>query len=262
MLFADLLVFLVGLSVGSFLNVLVFRTHEGRPPTGRSRCATCRRTIAWYDLIPVASFFLLRGRCRRCQGEIAWQYPLVEAATGLLFFIVFTREAALAPSSLGDFFAATLVFLLRDFVFTAFLILVFVYDLRYMLIPDRFTIPAMLAALVFNVWLGVSTGSLLAGAVVIGGFFLAQYAVSRGTWVGDGDIRLGVLMGLMLGLRDGMVALFLAYVIGAAVGIWLLLARKASPKTPIAFGTFLSVGTFVALLWADPIVAWYVELFM
>ncbi len=262
MFFPALLLFAVGVCVGSFLNVLVFRTRDGEALTGRSRCLTCEKPIAWHDLIPVASFFALRGRCRSCQGVISWQYPLVELVTGVLFLLFYLRYATSTflpdAASAGNLW----LFLLRDLTFSVFLIIVFVYDLRYALILDRFTIPGMIVATILNLWLGLPIWSLLAGGVVLGGFFLFQYLVSRGAWVGDGDIRMGALMGLMLGFRDGMVALFLSYVIGAVFGLFLLATRKATPKTQIPFGTFLSVGALVTLLFGERIIEWYVGLFV
>lgn len=262
MFFPALLLFAVGVCVGSFLNVLVFRTHEGEVLGGRSHCLACEKPIAWYDLIPVVSFFILRGRCRSCKGVISWQYPLVELAMGALFLFFYLRYAT--STFLPDLANAQnlWLFLLRDLIFSVFLVIIFVYDLRYVLILDRFTIPGMIVAAILNLWLGVPIWSLLAGGAALGGFFLVQYLVSRGTWVGDGDIRMGALMGLMLGFRDGLVALFLSYVIGAIFGLFLLAARKATPKTQIPFGTFLAVGTLTALLYGERIVDWYLSLFV
>lgn len=247
-----LLVFLLGLCVGSFLNVVILRTHEREHLDGRSRCPSCRATLGWFDLVPVFSFLVLKGRCRQCKAPISFQYPLVELATGAIFLLMYLRAAG------GPQMEMTL---LRDLIFSAFLIVIFVYDLRYFLILDRFTIPAMILAIVFNLWLGMSAWSLIAGAAFIGGFFLLQYVISRGKWIGDGDIRMGVLMGLMLGLSQGLVALFLSYVIGAAASLLLLACKKATPQTRIPFGTFLSIGTFLALVAGEPLLDWYLGLF-
>ena len=237
--------------MGSFLNVLVFRTHDEQPFfRGRSKCIKCEVPIAWYDLIPVLSFFLLRKRCRNCKSAISWQYPLVELVTGLLFLGLWLRP---------DF---AIEYLVRDSIFTIFLIVLFVYDLKYQLLLDRFTIPAMIAALLLNLFLGVPVWSMLVGAIVLGGFFLGQYWISKGKWIGDGDIRMGALMGLMLGLEHGLVALFLAYVLGATVGLILIVSKKAKMHTQIPFGTFLALTTFVSLLWGEQIVNWYLNLFM
>jgi prepilin signal peptidase PulO-like enzyme (type II secretory pathway) len=130
-----------------------------------------------------------------------------------------------------------------------------------MLILDRFTIPAMIIALLLNLLGGfVSPELMLSGAVVLGGFFWLQFVLSKGTWVGGGDIRLGVVMGLMLGIWHGLAALFLAYILGAIVGVALLVSKKATRKTQLPFGVFLTLATFIMLVAGDVILDWYIGL--
>lgn len=239
------LVGLAGLCVGSLLNVIVLRTRAGRSfVSDRSACPSCDVTIAAYDLVPLVSFVVLSGRCRACAAPISVQYPLVECLTGVLFFLAFLVRG---PTWL---FA-------RDILFFLPLLLVFLYDLRYMEIPDRFTVPAMMVAFGMNLWLGVALQTLLVGALAAGGFFLLQFLFSRGRWIGSGDIRLGVVMGLMLGLANSVAALFVSYLLGAAFGLFLIAMRRADGKTAVPFGTFLSAATVIVLLWGEPIVAWY-----
>ncbi|MBI4599081.1 prepilin peptidase [Candidatus Uhrbacteria bacterium] len=259
------LVTFFGACLGSFLNVLVVRTREGRPPTGRSRCSSCGVVLRWKDLIPVASFFLLKRRCHSCSQPISWQYPLVEAGSAALFLLVFLGYVVghlfgiPLPEASGE--GALWVFLARDLLFVVFLIPIFVYDFRYGEIPDRFTLPAAVIAFAVNVALGIPAASLAIGAALLGCFFLAQYLASRGTWIGGGDIRLGLAMGAMLGWQHGLVALFLAYVLGAIAAVTLLARGKARMKTAVPFGTFLTVGTFLALLAGQPILEWYLGFF-
>lgn len=242
------LVFLIGLCVGSFLNVVSFRTHEKRSfLAGRSACRACGTTTAPYDLIPVLSYVLLGGRCRACTASISPQYPLVEFATGALFLAFFVQDGLTAA-------------FVRDIAFATFLVVTFVYDARYMEIPDRFTIPAAVVAIAANLALGMSVTSLLLGAVLGGGFFLAQYAISRGRWIGGGDIRLGAVMGLMLGWPNALVALVIAYLVGAVYALGLVATGKAKMKTQIPFGTFLSLATVTVMLFGTRIVAWYLGL--
>ncbi|MEK9130933.1 MAG: prepilin peptidase [Patescibacteria group bacterium] len=241
---------LFGLAIGSFLNVVVFRTHADIPLTGRSKCLICEQPISWFDLVPVLSFFLLRGRCRRCKGAINWQYPLVEVATTLLVVLI-------AWQTWPD-----VSLLLRDVILGIFLIIIFVYDLKYGYILDRFTVPGMILAVVFNFALGiVSVESMALGAFVVGGFFALQYFVSKGKWIGGGDIRLGVMMGLILGLWPGVLALFIGYVLGAVVAVGLLV-RGRTLKSAVPFGTFLTVGTVAAMLWGEKIIDWYLWYFL
>lgn len=243
--------FLLGLCVGSFLNAIIFRVHEGESALrGRSKCMKCEEPLSPLDLIPVLSFFLLRGQCRHCKASIDWQYPLVEFATGLLFLIAFV-------------FSPTILLLVRNFFFLSFLIIIFVYDFRHMLILDEFTIPAMIIATILNLWLGVvPVMSMLSGATLLSGFFYLQFVLSKGAWIGGGDIRLGALMGLMLGFEQAAVALFIAYLFGALFGIVLLALKKANRKTPIPFGAFLTFATVVMLFLGDTPLDWYLSLFV
>lgn len=155
------------------------------------------------------------------------------------------------------------VLLIRDLIFAGYLVVIFVYDLRYMLILDRVTVPAMIIAIVLNLWLGVVPAwSLLAGGLVLATFFWIQFYISRGTWVGGGDIRMGALIGFMLGLWQGLAALFIAYLFGAIVSIVLVLAGKANRRTKIPFGAFLSVGAFIMLFAGQSILDWYFGFFV
>ncbi|MDG1950878.1 MAG: prepilin peptidase [bacterium] len=254
-----LCLFLFGLFVGSFLNVVVFRTHEDDTfIKGRSKCQSCEIPLNAQDLVPVLSYLALRGRCRRCKSVIPWHYPAIEVVTGLLFALLYLSfEWGLVPNmGLEGVFL-----LLRNLLFTSFLIILFVYDLRYMLILDRFTVPAMIIALLLNLGLGlISPVSMILGAIILGGFFWAQFAYSKGEWVGGGDIRLGVVMGLMLGVWHGLAALFLAYILGASIGVFLLVTKRADHKTQLPFGVFLTLATFIMLLSGDAILDWYIGL--
>lgn len=240
--------FVIGTVVGSFLNVIILRARtKTSVADGRSKCTSCQNALAPRDLVPVISFLALKGRCRSCKVPISIQYPLVELATGALFVLAFLH-AGIKPE------------LIRDLAFVSTLIVIFVFDLRYMEIPDRFTVPAMVFALFANVYLGADLVSLGLGAIAAGGFFLAQYVFSKGTWIGGGDIRLGALMGLMLGLSHVVAALFVAYVVGAVYAAWLLATKKANANSQVPFGTFLAVATVVVMLCGDQIVGWYLGL--
>jgi prepilin signal peptidase PulO-like enzyme (type II secretory pathway) len=245
------IVFLLGVSIGSFLNAVVFRVRDDKTVVkSRSRCRSCKVDIEVGDLIPVVSYVRLKGKCRNCKEEISWQYPVVEIVMGLLFVIAF-------------FHAESLLYFVRDATFLSFLMIIFVYDLRYMLILDKFTFPAMIIAIVLNLWIGsIDPLALLIGGIGLALFFNIQYLASKGTWVGGGDIRMGALMGFMLGLGYGSIALFLAYVMGAIVGVGIILAKKGDRKTPIPFGTFLAAATAIVLFVGPEMLSWYLSLFI
>ncbi|MFH1433707.1 MAG: prepilin peptidase [Candidatus Uhrbacteria bacterium] len=256
-----LLVFVIGLTLGSFINAVIFRTHINKPVTGRSKCMCCDEIIKPYDLIPLLSFMLLKHRCRSCKSLISWQYPLVELTAGLMLLFMFLRY------SFGwwlpvEFVADNMTwFFVRDSIFVMFLLIIFVYDARYSLILDRFTLPVFVFALVINIILGMPIWSLLVGAISIGGFFYLQHVLSKGKWIGGGDIRMGLVMGAMLGLVNGLAALFVAYVFGALIGFTLIILGKAKLHTQIPFGTFLAVATVLMLIFGDVAVGWYLSLF-
>lgn len=260
MMWSILFVFLIGLAIGSFLNVVVFRTRGDEKLGGRSKCPHCGVELRPRDMIPVVSYFVLGGRCRHCGQPISIQYPLVEFGTAILFCLFFLRYFYGFSLPLGLDAAHSIVYLIRDLVFVVFLIILFVYDLKYYLILDRFSIPAMVIALGVNYWLGIPILSMLAGAVIIGGFFLFQFIISKGHWIGGGDVRMGMLMGIILGLREGLVALVLAYAIGAIVGIFLLLGQKVEMRTKVPFGSFLALTTIIMLLAGGAIIGWYIDL--
>ena len=252
----------IGMVVGSFINVVVFRTKSGESwMKGRSKCRTCLEPVAAVDLVPVVSFFRLKGRCRHCSSVIEWQYPAVEMVMGILFGLLYARVALQVgiPAFVDD--AELFALFVRDAVIAVFLVIIFVYDFRYSYILDRFTIPAMLVALLFNVLLGADVVSLLLGGLLIGGFFAIQFLVSDGKWIGGGDIRLGMLMGFLLGAQVGVVALFLSYVLGAAVGMYLVIAKKRALNSHVPFGTFLALGTLISMIWGQQLLAWYLSFF-
>jgi len=246
-----LVIFLFGLVVGSFLNCIIYRLQTGEGfLTGRSFCPYCKHELSWQDLIPIFSFLILRGKCRYCSQKISLQYPLVELATGLLFV---------------SFFIFHFSFFI--FIIACFLIIIFVYDLKYYIIPDKVIYPAIAIALIFNFQFLISKQFLIFNHSILNAlgaalFFSLIVLVSRGKWMGVGDIKLAALMGLFLGFPDILVALFLAFFIGGIIGIGLIISGKRTLKSEVPFGPFLVLGTFIALFWGSQITNWYLNLFI
>jgi prepilin signal peptidase PulO-like enzyme (type II secretory pathway) len=250
------IVALLGLAIGSFLNVVIGRLRSGETGwRGRSQCPHCHAVLRPSELVPLVSFVVLRGRCRSCRKPISWQYPAVEFSTSALFLVAFGLHGGTAGMLGGDF--APFV---RDAVFLSVLTVIFVVDLLDMVVHDSVTLPAIVLAAAFNIALGRDPLNLLLAALAGGGFFLFQYLVSRGTWIGGGDIRIGAMMGAMLGFPGVAAALFLSYVCGAAVALGLLAARRAAWSSQLAFGTFLSVGTVLVLFFGERLWGWYAAL--
>ncbi len=239
--------FIFGTIIGSFCNVVVYRLHAGDSPArGRSYCPHCKHTLSSADLVPVLSFIALRGKCRYCRKPISWQYPLVETAMGLIALLVVRQFGLSIVSFVG-------------IVLGAFLFIMFVYDQKYQLILDRISVPAMAVALLFSLLLHRSFLSILLGGILGAGLFFAQYVLSKGRWIGGGDIRLGGVLGLALGWPLTAVALVIAYLSGAAAALVLILSRKSSMSSMIPFGTFLSLATFITVLWGNGILQWYLH---
>ncbi len=245
-----LLFFIFGLCIGSFINVIVYRLREEKSFIyGRSFCPKCKKIIAWFDNIPLFGFLNLRGKCRNCHQKISWEYPLVELAAGLLFVLIFWRFG----------FSPKMFFAL---VSCSFLLVIFIYDLKYFQILDVISLPAIATCLILNLAIDFDIYNYLIAAAIGAGFFAFQYFISRGKWVGDGDIRLGALMGVILGWKYLLVALFLAYVVGAIVGVTLMLASKKKMSSALPFGPFLTFATFISLLFGQEILSWYLGLLM
>lgn len=248
-------VFCFGLVLGSFLNSIIWRLWDNIAifSNSRSMCVNCRKHLSWKENIPLLSWLVLKGRCAYCRQNISRYYPLVELGVASVITLLAYYYFPMPHFSEWN--------LLRDLVFVAFLVVIFVQDLRYQVILSNVVWIGAVFGLIVNVsFLHYDFNSLALGALIGGGFFLIQFLVSSGRWIGGGDIRLGVMMGLWLGWQNTIVALFLAYIIGAIFALLLLVTKKADRKTAIPFGTFLTVGTLVAMYWGESLVQWYVGL--
>lgn len=245
-----ILLFLFGLSVGSFLNVVIYRSKIKksifRP---QSFCPQCKHKLSWYDLIPVLSFILLRGKCRYCQKKISLQYPLVEIACGVLFVLFYLKSLT---------FNWALAF---NLFFVSILIIIFVYDLKYYLILDKIILIGATLAVVASIFLGKPKFPVsLLGSLIAGGFFALIVLVSQGKWMGGGDVKLGFLIGLILGWPKVLLALGLAFMLGSIVGLILIAFKKKTLKSPVPFGTFLSTAALITILEGERILDWYLDL--
>jgi prepilin signal peptidase PulO-like enzyme (type II secretory pathway) len=259
-MFVFAIIFIFGLIVGSFLNVVICRLPEKRSVIrGRSACPQCKEPIKWFDLIPLVSFFVLKMRCRHCREKISWQYPLVEALTGLIFFgLAWFHRVNIDLAN---------PFFYRDLVFFSVLLVIFMTDLKNMLIFDAVIFPGAVFAFAVNVFLlGNSANyvdvvfNLLSAGAVGAAFFFVQYWLSKGKWLGAGDIRLGLLIGLMLGWPNVLAAIFFAYILGTLVSVILLVLKVRNMKSPVPLGVFLTVATGIILLFGREMVGWYLGL--
>lgn len=227
---------LSGLVFGSFGNVLLHRIHTKEPITGRSKCPSCHRILAWVDLFPILSFLVLRGKCRRCSGGISIRYPLVELGSGLLFVFAFLLHPADPAVAIITAFILYLLFLAC------------IFDANYQQIPDIFTILIGVLALL-SIFLKADSMSLFLGATVMLVWFGGQWVITRGKAVGTGDIFIAIVLGLWLGIRSAIMTLVFSYMSGAIILIIMILFRKISAKQQrVAFVPFLTLGVLLTLL--------------
>lgn len=258
-------VFILGLFFGSFINVVIFRLHRKESfVKGFSKCLFCQHRLYTKDLVPLFSFLWLKGKCRYCQHKFSQQYFWVELFTALAFTTIWWQIFPTTDMAIWLDQATWLnsVQLIGWWLLAAWLIVIFVYDLKYYLILDKVSLPAIVFALILNIILGHTWWNLLLAALVAGGFFLLQFLVSKGKWIGGGDIRLGFLMGVILGWPQVITALFLAYLIGSIVGVFLLVNKKKGWGDKLPFGTFLSLATVIVLLYGEQLVNWYWSLWL
>ncbi len=251
MIFDVLFVCVLGAILGSFLNVLIIRLHEGVTILGRSRCVHCEQQLHAKHLVPILSWLVLRGRCAFCRRPIHIQYPLVEIASMLLLFLAYVRH---------PFFVQTQVW--PAFIFEALMLLTFlvlaVFDLRWKILPIEPMIVAILVALSWNGLSGVLPWTSLFGGMVLGaGFLGAQVWLSGGRWMGGGDPWLGALMGAFLGWPSIATALYITYVAGGLILLILLLLRVVRRGMRVPFAPFLALGTLGALLFGATIETWF-----
>lgn len=250
-----------GAIIGSFLNVVVWRVPLGMSIVKpRSKCPRCGAGIAWYDNIPVISWIMLRARCRHCGEPISWQYPLVESFTALAFgLIVWAGFAGLVP-------LAVLPALL---VFMAYSIALSLIDIQQGLLPNAIVLPAYPVIAVLLVLASWATGdwsallhASIGGAALFAFFFVVWFVYPAG--MGYGDVKLAGLLGLMLGWFGWaplLVGSFAGFLIGAVVGVIVMIARRTGRKTSIPFGPSLLAGVWVGIFLGAAIGQWYLQLF-
>ncbi len=249
-----ILLFLFGTIIGSFLNVVIYRLGTSRKiVNSRSVCFSCSKKLYWYELIPIFSFMIQKGRCRGCASRISHQYPAVELLTGLVFLI-------LAYHFLPVFSPAIYIWQLVYFMFLfSLLIVISFYDLRHKIIPDHLVytfifFSFLLSFLDFSgfslqfVWPDI--WQIFAGPLLALPFFII-WLMSHGRLMGFGDIKLMLGIGWMLGIYSAIASLMIAFWLGAIVGIYLLIIAKykVSMKTEVPFAPFLVLGAFIAFIY-------------
>ena len=256
-----LVLFMIGAAVGSFLSVVIYRLRTGESALkGRSRCDHCKKQIAWFDNIPLLSYLLLGGKCRYCKKKIAIENLILELLVGLQFIWVYWLlkvNFSFFGHMEGFYSLALLIYWL--ILFSGSLSIA-IYDIKYMLIPDEVLIPLVVVAFLrlffSHQW------QVLLVAILSTAFIYSIYAITRGKGMGFGVVKLGFLIGLVLGWPLIIVAYFIAFLTGAGVGVILMLIGNKKLKSKIAFGPFLLLGMLIAKLWGISILNWYLGLML
>jgi leader peptidase (prepilin peptidase) / N-methyltransferase len=268
---------ILGLIVGSFLNVCIYRIPLGKsvvfPGSG---CPHCGKPIRFYDNIPVISYILLQGKCRSCKMPISFQYPLVELLTSLAFFFC---------ARMWDFGLTTCV----NSLFLSVIIILIFTDYHHQILPNILTLPGIVAGIVLSplqnerfysdvlsvriaslLWPGEPTKALpwvgsVCGALIAGGILLivgvGYLKLRNKQGIGEGDIKMMAMVGAFLGWRLGMLTIFAGSLLGSLIGIFLILFRNMNMQTKLAFGVFLGVGTAISLFWGIPFLDWYLRFY-
>jgi prepilin signal peptidase PulO-like enzyme (type II secretory pathway) len=255
----------LGLIFGSFANAAVWRLKKKKDIVkDRSECIHCHHKLSWMDLIPVLSWVLLRGKCRYCKKNISPQYPLVELAVAAYFvgsFLFWPTDLSLW------YYQAQFILWL---IYGVGLAVLFVYDLRWFLLPDRVVYPLIGLGLIDALirvsvidqgGVGAAVVDLVLSVLAIGGFYGALYFISKGRWIGFGDVKLGVFMGLVLGWEQAIVAIMVANVVGFLVILPGLLTKKLSSTSRVPFGPYLIIGFIAAGLFGHALIDWYLTPF-
>lgn len=241
---------LAGLMVGSYLNVLIHRIPIGRSTVmERSACPWCGGLIRAWDNIPLLSFLLLRGRCRRCSGPIHWRYPMIEALTGLLFVLC-----------LGSFGPTTDAVVAA--VFCSLMVALAGIDRDHFLLPDKITLPGILAGLALQPWFqGPTFLEAILGVLVGAGLLILLvnfwYWLRGEEGMGLGDVNMLAMIGAFLGWQGVLVTLVLATLTGAVAGLAMMLGGRGGMRSKLPFGVFLALGGLVTLFAGDWLVALY-----
>jgi len=245
------LIFILGLIVGSFSNVCIYRIPRNESIVyPASHCPKCRSNISPKDNIPLLSYILLKGRCRNCKSKISIQYPVVEFLTGFIYLIIYL---------IYGLSIQTLIYIILS---SALIIIAFI-DLNEQIVPDVISLPGIVLGLILSFFVSyISFVNSALGVLVGGGIILiiglAGSAIFKKEAMGGGDVKLAAMIGAFLGWRYIIISLFLGFFLGALAGIILILSKIKSREDVVPFGPFIVLGSLITLLWGEKIISWYI----
>lgn len=245
------LIFILGLIVGSFSNVCIFRIPRNESIIyPASHCPKCRNNISPKDNIPLLSYILLKGRCRNCKNKISIQYPIVELLTGVIYLIIYLIYSLSIQS---------LIYIILS---SALVIIAFI-DLNEQIVPDVISLPGIVIGFIISFFvpyilfpnsaLGIFVGG---GIILIIG--LAGSVIFKKEAMGGGDVKLAAMIGAFLGWRYVIISLFFGFFLGALAGIILIISKIKSREDTVPFGPFIVLGSLITLFWGEQIISWYI----
>lgn len=243
----EIILIMLGLMVGSFLNVVVYRLPlEKSIVTPRSYCPLCNTPVKFYDNVPVLSYLLLKGRCRKCKSKISPRYPAVELFTALSFFLAYI------------YYRPALLHVGVTILFICLILVLALIDLKHMILPLEITIGGAVVFLIYSFFSpGISPpeafGTGIGAALVFAAIYFFYLKLRKIEGLGQGDIWMMLMLGSFLGLNKLVIAVLLASFSGLIVGIFLIIFQKKNLKLALPFGTFLSLGSYISLFWGNDI---------
>lgn len=268
------ILFIFGLIFGSFINALVWRLHKQETAKskkakqkysltkGRSQCVNCNHQLSVVDLIPIASWVFLRGKCRYCKKPISVQYPAVELATTVLFAVSY----AFWPYTFNPFGIITFIIWLFSLIL---MVALCVYDFKWMLLPNKMVAVLTVSSFGFAVSRAIAGNNVmliissLVASVVFFGIFYVLFIVSGGRWIGGGDVKLAISLGLLVGgITQAVLTIFLASLFGTLYVLPKLVMGKVGAKSKLPFGPLLIMATIFVVLFGKSLIDWYLTNFL
>ena len=249
-----ILISLYGLLIGSFLNVCIYRIpREESIAFPSSHCPNCGTKLKAYDLVPILSYIVQRGKCRYCGGKISPQYPMVELLNSLVYALIFWR------------FGLSLTSLFYAIIFSILIVIGFI-DLKEMIIPDILVILIIIITIIYKVLLFLLYSkspdllNSIGGLVLSSLLFILIIVLSKGG-MGGGDVTLIGSLGFILGIKNIFLTIFLSFILGAIISVILLITKIKGKKDPISFGPFIILGFFITVFWGQQLINWYINTF-
>lgn len=247
-------IFLYGLLIGSFLNVCIYRIpREESIVFPSSHCFSCGTNLKWYDLVPVLSYMVQKGKCRYCGEKFSSQYPIIELFNGVLYLLIYIK------------FDFTLEFFFYCILFSILMVVALI-DLKHMIIPDVLILCIFILSILYKIaayvlWMEPFNIVQSVGGLILSGlFFLLIIFLSKGG-MGEGDVTLISSLGFILGIKDIFLTIFLSFVVGAIISVFLLVTKIKGRKDPIPFGPFIIFSFFMVVFWGNQFVQWYLNNF-